>query len=139
MENKHKHAIDNAAAWYDTIRTALQDWHDAHDTTAEDDRYSALLNLPLDVSYRSGWQQPGDNLDPAEMQILLSTGGPACRIYAMLGAHYAVKSATIQWQDWGTQWEDWYPPCDNVDDIPAIMHRYDSVLIEFAEQFASCL
>lgn len=59
--------------------------------------------LALSVCVRSGWAPVGEALEPAEFEILLSTGGPACRIVGDLRNEEPCR-AEIQWQDWGTPW-----------------------------------
>jgi hypothetical protein len=60
----------------------------------------------LSVEVRDGWRTPGDTgADGAEeYRILLTTGGPALRIFGTLGAHGEPESAELQMQDWGTPW-----------------------------------
>lgn len=66
--------------------------------------------IPLSVLVRSGWHFPGETFESAEFEILLSTGGPACRILGELDrgevAWQAGRRPTIQHQDWGTPWTD---------------------------------
>lgn len=59
--------------------------------------------LALSVCVRSGWVLIGEPLDADEFEILLSTGGPACRIVGDLRDEEPCRSE-IQWQDWGTRW-----------------------------------
>lgn len=100
-------AIRNAAAWLETIceKMAAKDaaqnekrWADA-DLLQEE-----ISEQPLSVDVRTGWYTPGTNGEPAEYQILLSTGGPALRIHGELGQYNQPSSAELQWQDWGTPW-----------------------------------
>ena len=65
-----------------------------------------LQEMPLSVSVRSGWQQPGvTDTAPEEYELLMGTGGPAVRIYGRLDEHSRPVSAELQGQDWGTPWE----------------------------------
>lgn len=59
--------------------------------------------LALSVCVRSGWVLVGEPLDADEFEILLTTGGPACRIIGDLREGEPCR-AEIQWQDWGTRW-----------------------------------
>ena len=59
--------------------------------------------LVLSVCVRSCWVIVGEPLEPGEFELLLSTGGPACRIVGDLRDETPCR-AEIQWQDWGTRW-----------------------------------
>lgn len=66
----------------------------------------------LSVQVRYGWITPGASEDmlkdgPEEFEILLCTGGPACRIIGDLDEHCQPTRARLQHQDWGTSWQDW--------------------------------
>lgn len=58
----------------------------------------------LSVEVRSGWQSPGEHLEEAEYQILLSTGGPALRLRGELDEHSQPYRVFMEHQDWGTPW-----------------------------------
>lgn len=87
-----------------------QELCEAHDIEVDDDiREEAEQRIHesvLSVSVRDGWHQPGQPSEdgPEEYEILLSTGGPALRIYGRLGANCQPESAELQIQDWGTPW-----------------------------------
>lgn len=59
--------------------------------------------LALSVCVRSGWVLVGEPLEADEFELLLSTGGPACRVVGDLRDEEPCRSE-IQWQDWGTRW-----------------------------------
>ena len=62
---------------------------------------------PLSIQIRDGWRNPGEKGEPDEYTILLSTGGPALRIWGELTEHCEPDSdPRLQWQDWGTPWTD---------------------------------
>ena len=65
----------------------------------------AMRESALSVEVREGWKEPGDgaSLDPEEFKILLSTGGPALRIYGELN-HGEASRCWFEAQDWGTPW-----------------------------------
>jgi len=65
----------------------------------------AILGDPLSVEVRSGWHTPGWHTEPCEFQILLCTGGPACRIIGELGENNEPYNAIVEYQDWFTKWE----------------------------------
>ena len=62
--------------------------------------------MPLSVTVRSGWYSPGafDN-EAEEFCILMSTGGPAVRIYGELDRYNCPYRPQLQGQDWFTPWE----------------------------------
>lgn len=98
------HAIENGKGWYSEItelivRLGTADGDD--DTVCEE-----IQQGPLSVLVRSGWRSPGSEQDDSdeEYEILLSTGGPALRIFGRLDRYSQPASAELQWQDWGTQW-----------------------------------
>lgn len=64
---------------------------------------------PLSVQIRDGWRSPGSEGEPEEYEILLSTGGPALRLFGQLGAYCEPHGAPLlQWQDWGTPWTTYH-------------------------------
>lgn len=74
----------------------------------EDEIREEIDNFPLSLSVRDSWYAPGAKQDaePMEYEILLSTGGPACRIYGNLDEHNEPDDfPDIQFQDWFTPWE----------------------------------
>jgi hypothetical protein len=78
---------------------------DAKREEAEQD----IHNDPLSVEVRSNWYAPGANdadTRPGEYNILLCTGGPACRIVGDLSEHGEPETARIEHQDWGTFWTE---------------------------------
>ena len=119
------HALTGAAA---DILSDL-DW-DA-ETGTQDSLQDAITDyasaMPLSIQVRSGWHSPGETFETAEFEILLSTGGPACRILGELDrgsvAWQAGCRPVIQHQDW---FKPWTESTYNVD-IDA--------LIWFCEQF----
>ncbi len=105
-----EHAFSNGRSWYQDIAQLVAR------LLNEDERESAQQQIqegPLSVLVRDGWRQPGQAVQdgPEEYEILLSTGGPALRIYGKLGAHDEPESAELQAQDWGTQWTR-VPDCE---------------------------
>ena len=120
MPDTHKHAINNAKAWLETIvsgmaaYTALQTEEvesvtfDGETFEDEDSLRERLEEGPLSVRVRNGWYAPGSGADaePEEFEILLSTGGPALRIIGEMGMWSRPERPVLQWQDWGTPWTD---------------------------------
>ena len=87
-----------------------EDFEDYHD---QEQAREAVQNDPLEVAVRSGWEQPGAELEPAEYYILLCTGGPAVRITGALDEHGEPVTARLEFQDWFTYWERY--PADEQD------------------------
>ena len=126
------HGQANAAAWYETIKELVGRLNEAAgDDQAEQDREATFTEIqegPLSVMVRDGWRQPGGASEGAEeFEILLSTGGPALRIWGWLDGSNQPKECELQHQDWGTPWTKWVPaPYDNT--------FHDTLLI-YASQF----
>ena len=115
--SENAHAIGNAEAHLASIcegMKALEQLtdgeaetveYDGYDYTDEDKLRDALQERPLSVEVRAGWYAPGgDAPEPEEFAILLTTGGPACRIIGRLGVSAECEDTYIEWQDWGTPW-----------------------------------
>ena len=67
----------------------------------------AIEEDALSVQVRSGWYSPmaGRNVvAPEEYEILLCTGGPACRIIGELSEHGEPETARLEVQDWFQPW-----------------------------------
>ena len=100
------HAIENACDWYETIQDQLRILKDATKTSDADyeNAREQILESPLSVRVRSGYQPIGETLQPAEFEILLSTGGPALRIVGDLGLFSCPEHCRMEWSDWGHPW-----------------------------------
>jgi hypothetical protein len=88
----------------------------AGELTSADEARQRIEEDPLSVQVRSGWYNPGasdEDRSPEEYEILLCTGGPACRIIGRLDAYLEPESARIQHQDWGTPWTEYFPEGDD--------------------------
>lgn len=101
----NENAKCNAAAWLTEIVQIIASL-DAPDidTKAEEELHQRIHEGPLSVSFRAGWFAYGQQTDAEieECVILLSTGGPALRIYCSLNLND--WDVELQWQDWGTPW-----------------------------------
>jgi hypothetical protein len=89
---------------------ALHKAEELGDEEARDEALRAIHEDPLSVMVRDGWREPGaiHNGDgPEEFEILLSTGGPATRIYGRLDEHGQPAEAELQVQDWFIPWTTW--------------------------------
>jgi len=74
-----------------------QQYHD------EDDLRQAIDEDPLSVQVRSGWADSPEEFEAEEYEILLCTGGPACRITGELDRGQPHR-ARLEYQDWFTPW-----------------------------------
>jgi hypothetical protein len=71
-----------------------------------DEAEQRIQEDPLSVQVRGGWHDVGANDEGAEeYEILLCTGGPACRIIGEL-RNNEPHSARLQHQDWHTPWTE---------------------------------
>ena len=78
------------------------------DNNLVDEAERRIQEMPLSVLIRDGWRTPGQDVSddgPEEYEILLGTGGPACRIYGTLNQYGEPETAEMQWQDWFKPWE----------------------------------
>jgi hypothetical protein len=94
--------------WDSDNRTELDDLTDAAgEFCSADDARERIQEDPLSVLVRGDWHEPGTEDDgPAEFEILLCTGGPACRIRGQLDEHQEPCRAWLEHQDWGTPWTE---------------------------------
>lgn len=83
----------------------------AGDCADQDHARTRIDEDPLSVLVRGDWYTPGtlkaEDCQPVEYEILLCTGGPACRIRGELDDNCEPDTARLQHQDWGTPWTDW--------------------------------
>lgn len=73
-----------------------------------DDVRERIQESALSVQVRSGWTDPGADMQAEEFEILLTTGGPALRIRGELGEHQEPDRAWLEYQDWGTPWTQYF-------------------------------
>lgn len=109
-EDPTKHMFDNGRAWFSTIKELVEKMDavgqsDYEGEESEDDVRREIEEGPLSVQVRDGWHSPGAPSQGAEeYEILLSTGGPALRIYGKLGQYNEPDSADLEAQDWFIPW-----------------------------------
>jgi hypothetical protein len=110
IEVKENRGEDQTKMWVKSIGedvSKLTAARESDDQAAQKDVEKTINETPLSVEVRSGWYDlcnKDADKKPAEFCILLSTGGPACRIIGELSEHGEPTSARIQHQDWGTPW-----------------------------------
>lgn len=108
---KEDHGQRQAVAQLESIREmvkALKDSEHSSRHDLSDQAVQAIQEDPLSVLVRSGWNGVGElNMPPEEFEILLCTGGPACRIIGTLDQYNQPETARIEYQDWGTPWTEY--------------------------------
>jgi hypothetical protein len=108
-QDKVEHAKSNAAGWLSSIEEMLEplDIVDEEDPS-HDEAMQTIHESVLSVLVRDGWREPGGEIGPngdaEEYEILLSTGGPALRIWGKLDQYSEPESAELQMQDWFLPW-----------------------------------
>lgn len=118
-EDKLADAKRQGQAQFDSIKEMVQELR-KHDscTNGWDEVEKAIHDDALSISVRTGWYSPGatEDMQPEEYEILLCTGGPACRIIGDLDRGQPT-SAQIQVQDWFQPWTNYDPIGDDVDEV----------------------
>ncbi len=137
-EDRLADAKRQGQAQFESIREMVGYLREAREADAQgnvEDAEGQIHEDALSVQVRSGWYSPsGEQADkaPAEYEILLCTGGPACRIIGELSEHGEPESARLEVQDWFQPWTEYRPLVD-----PAQGGNYDSepILLEYARCF----
>jgi hypothetical protein len=111
-------AFESVEEMIEELRAARQTDDEERIEAAEE----VIRQDPLSARVRSDWQAPGETLQPAEYELLLSWGGPATRIVGELSEYGEPVSAKLQVQDWFTPWTE-YIRADR------------DILLEYAQQF----
>ena len=101
---KYMHSVASIVELVQNYRAAI---NDREDHRAFEEAEQAIHEDPLEIKMRSGWQDPGDRplSGDGEFFILLSTGGPATRIFGELENYEPIK-AVFQACDWFEQWRN---------------------------------
>lgn len=110
------HGQENAKGWLASIEEMMEAYETAqseypNDSIADAARETIEQSV-LSVMVRDGWHQPGQPSEDGaeEYEILLTTGGPALRIWGKLSQHGEPETAELQHQDWGTPWSRYPAP-----------------------------
>jgi len=131
------HAISNARGQLESIKELYRNYLEADlidDYDKQDEIREQAQEEALSVEFRSGWYSSLEaDLKPEEFKILLSWGGPACRIIGKLDEYSQPTDIEIQYQDWGTPWESLQLNCTYADKSPNITSDYEAL-----EWFCNC-
>jgi hypothetical protein len=104
---------DDPPTWAEAFPDDAEDLAELEDAAGEcesqDDARERIEQDPLSVRVRSDWHSPGEDPTDAcgEFEILLCTGGPACRIIGDLDESCEPCKARIEHQDWFTPWTEY--------------------------------
>lgn len=143
-EDKLADAKRQGQAQFDSIKIMVADLQCAVDQDNEggaDETEAPRRRIEedaLSVQVRSGWYQPGASKEdraPEEYEILLCTGGPACRIVGELDDYCQPTSAQLEVQDWFQPWTEYHPinPADHT-----FSSRIDTKAEETLLAYARC-
>lgn len=89
----------------------------------EDVARERIMEDPLSVEVRSGWQSLGETLEPSEFCILLCAGGPAVRIVGDLDRGEPSRPR-VEHQDWGTLWTEYFPTEEEQAALQTYCHQF---------------
>lgn len=109
---KETYAITNAKGQLESIKELYREYKEnasafVSNLDIEEAIVERAREQALSVEFRSGWYSSPESiadLKPEEFKILLSWGGPACRIIGNLDRYSEPTDIEIQYQDWGTPW-----------------------------------
>ena len=119
---ERNHAEENAQEHLKSI-IAMVTALDRGDKIDGQDAPDAIQESILGAEVRTDWHAPGDSDNkPSEYLILLSTGGPACRIIGDLDSYCLPTSAKLEYQDWGTPWTRYYNNMTDEDDEKLLLY-----------------
>ena len=141
-EDKLADAKRQGQAQFDSIKEMVQDLEcaeseaDPEADTAEAAR-ERIQEDALSVQVRSDWYTPGADKEdraPTEYEILLCTGGPACRIIGELSEHGEPRTARLEVQDWFQPWTE-YRPLNMGDAACGIDIHAEKIMLAYAGCF----
>lgn len=66
-----------------------------------EDVEDAIQELPLSIELRSGWHTIGEDLEAAEVRVVLTYGGPSCEIRADYDPQTGCSRPRVLWTEWG--------------------------------------
>ena len=107
--------VDRAGwGWVEEIVEQFQRYQLGNEQDDENERLTSqeaamdwVIQQPLSIEVRSGWEAVGRRLEAAEFRILLTTGGPAVQITGEIDQHNnpVHEGVRIEVQDWFRPWE----------------------------------
>jgi hypothetical protein len=110
-----------AASWAEEFPGDAQELAElesqAGDCESREDAERRIQEDPLSVEVRSGWTQPGGEMEAEEFCLLLTTGGPAVRIMGTLNQYHEPDQAWIEVQDWWTPWTEYHGDAISREDL----------------------
>lgn len=108
QKREEDHGQEEARAQLGSIIEMMTELQESYTERRREAIRERIQEDPLEVVVRSGWYSPGARGDdrPEEFKILLTTGGPACRIIGELDEHLQPNRARIEYQDWFTPWTE---------------------------------
>lgn len=124
IKEEENRAERNARAHVQDITDMIQRYHKAQADNNDNliDEISREIDESiLSLEVNNGWYVPGTEHKPEQFRILLSTGGPACRIEGILDNYCYPEKVEVQFQDWFTSWE-----------ILSITEEEEEALLEYA-------
>jgi hypothetical protein len=106
IEDKFSSAKENARGWLSSIEEMVNALADSEPDESRDKAHDTIFESVLSVMVRDGWRLPGGPSEDGaeEYEILLTTGGPALRIWGLLDQFDEPRSAELQMQDWFLPW-----------------------------------
>lgn len=102
------HSEQQAKAQLESIIEMVDNLEKTKTDEKREEAEQVIHEDPLSVQVRTDWHDPGGEQEkPTEFNILLCTGGPACRIIGELNEYQEPESARIEHQDWFTPWTEY--------------------------------
>lgn len=132
MADQYEHAFANAKAWFEQLRELYREAQTELGPARDDAIMQEIDDMPrAGIEVRTAWYVPGTTQPaPGEFNILLTTGGPALRVYGELSERFCEPdSACLQMQDWGVPWREVWP-CEIAE-----MDEARAVILWFAQRF----
>jgi hypothetical protein len=114
---------NDGQTWAGTLQQLCEEFSIEPNDNDRESAEQTIHESVLSVMVRDGWHAPGQLCEDGaeEYEILLTTGGPALRIYGKLDRWYQPESAALEMQDWFLPWERF--DCD------------EETLVAFASKF----
>jgi len=89
----------------DQWEEALEELNESDPEDRKEAARERIMEDPLSLEFRSGWETSPADFTAAEFCLLLTTGGPAVRIIGEIESGEPNRPR-LQVQDWGTVWTD---------------------------------